>query len=697
MAAPRATLELELPEGCKHLLEGETLTLLVHALKPLEAPSLRLGNITLEKLPALPSNQTHSLRFRVPDYIGANRLELHDGGGCVSNRLEVVISPGMFDYDHFQQLREQHIPALVQAAGADDQSGAAYPGATASIEEEQILLNISQLLDFSERLLKLTRRIQRGAYSYLIEKQRKHMKSTIRGAVRWEKTALARAQKGVEYATVHVTDIRKRKWHTPSNLLLVKFHIELFTEAVFFRDEMDRRERERKAWAAIYGQEPDAASDEVREQLEKLDVVCQLHKQMLLGGKLKDLLGVARHIRKEAREINREAEQEIRRLKNRAYRELPPLWQEFLHDYRSYYEDTVLVETQRMADVYALWIVCEMANGLGLRAHSKSLREFRSPRKESVLRYDAPGAVREGWGDSIMGALFPEDEPAAPATGSGQPEIFLNYRGVNIYFECQYGLRQQPRQQDIYKVLAFMNNYRIPCGGIIYPGPQLRFSCDSRNRQVLAWIPFTWTEQAYDAAPRYFAFIVDRLAAIWQALDDGDADAVALAAEKRAWEYYEAIATPGAVLPRPVEPLVPLPDEPVEPPVIPSELIAEKQDAEDEELSSEEELEESAGEEAEERHAELEGALAGDAAVATGSAGEGDYATGSAGEGDYAVGSCGDGDSGADAEAEETEPEVEAEPEPEAPDEEESTRKPESRTISIQDLKKIVEQKETDD
>ena len=37
------------------------------------------------------------------------------------------------------------------------------------------------------------------------------MKSQIRGAVRWQKTALARAQKGTEYATAHVTDIRKKK------------------------------------------------------------------------------------------------------------------------------------------------------------------------------------------------------------------------------------------------------------------------------------------------------------------------------------------------------------------------------------------------------------------------------------------------------------------------------------------------------
>ncbi len=55
MAVPRATLELQLPEGREHLLEGETLIMLVHALKPLEEPVLRMGKIALEKLPKLSS------------------------------------------------------------------------------------------------------------------------------------------------------------------------------------------------------------------------------------------------------------------------------------------------------------------------------------------------------------------------------------------------------------------------------------------------------------------------------------------------------------------------------------------------------------------------------------------------------------------------------------------------------------------
>ena len=102
MAVPRATLELQLPEGREHLLEGETLIMLVHALKSLEEPVLRMGKIALEKLPKLNSNQTHSLRFQVPDYIGSNYLELYQSGECVSNRLDVNISPEMLDYEQFQ-------------------------------------------------------------------------------------------------------------------------------------------------------------------------------------------------------------------------------------------------------------------------------------------------------------------------------------------------------------------------------------------------------------------------------------------------------------------------------------------------------------------------------------------------------------------------------------------------------------------
>jgi len=627
MSLPDATIDLRLPEGhSENLTEGESVMLNVNAFKALDEVHIRVGSAKVDSLPPVRSNTTHSLQFVVPDYIGTNTISLHSkDGSSISNKLEVVIAPKMLDYESFKELRDVHIPDLVKNSGADDPPEDMYPGGTSSIEEEKILLNIEQLLEFSGKLLKVTNDIRKGAYTYKVEVQRKTMKSQIRGAVRWQKTALARAQKGTEYATAHVTDIRKRKWSTPTNILLVKFHMEVFIEAIFFRDEMDRREREKKAWSAIYGKEYKPPNDSVKEQLDKLDMACKFHKQVLGDGKLAELIPTAKATRKEQRLINREALIEAKTWsRNRSYRELPPLWKEFLDEYQSYYEETILVQTQKMTDIYALWILCEMASGLKLSAHAKSLREFRSKNKDVVLKYDAPEQVRQGWSDSIMGSLFGEsDAKTNPVQGSGRPEIFMNYKKINFYFEAKYNLTQTPRQEDVYKVLAYMNNYDVSCGGIIYPGPQLKITVDPKNKQVMAWIPFTWTEKAFEVAPNYFAFIADRMATIYSRIGDEDLEEFVSEVERTAFEFYEAIATPGAVAPEMPEFLY---NEEVE---LDLDELIETEDEEfpesDEELSPEEVLEELAEDASSEKRSKLaEDIESGN--VPVGQGGDGDYA-----------------------------------------------------------------------
>ena len=622
MSLPDATIELNLPqEHSVNLVEGESVMINVNAFKQLDGVHVRMGTAKVDELPFVRSNTTHSLQFTVPDYIGTNTICLHGkGGDSISNKLEVVIAPKMLDYEQFKSLRDEHIPDLVKNSGAEEPEEM-YPGATSSIEEEKIMLNIEKLLDFSERLLKLTKEIRKGAYTYKVEVERKTMKAQIRGAVRWQKTALARAQKGTEYATAHVTDIRKRKWSTPTNILLVKFHMEVFIEAIFFRDEMDRREREKKAWSAIYGKEYQALDEESKEMMDKLDLACRLHKQVLGDGKLAELIPVAKETRKEERLINREAIINAKTWsRNRSYRDLPPLWREFLDEYQSYYEETVLVQTQKMTDIYALWILCEIASGLKLRAHAKSLREFRSKNKDIVLKYDAPEQVRQGWSDSIMGSLFGDsDATANPVQGSGRPEIFMNYRGINFYFEAKYKLQQTPRQEDVYKVLAYMNNYDVPCGGIIYPGPQLKITVDRKNGQVMAWIPFTWTEKAFDIAPNYFAFIADRMATIYSRIEEDDLEKFVSEVERNAFEFYEAIATPGAVAPEMPEFLY---NEEIE---LDLDEIIDMEEEPEEELSSEELLEEISEEAADEKRRKLVSDIE-SGNIASGEGGNGDYA-----------------------------------------------------------------------
>ena len=75
--------------------------------------------------------------------------------------------------------------------------------------------------------------------------------------------------------------------------------------------------------------------------MDKLDLACKMHKQVLGDGKLAELIPIAKNTRKSQRLINREALIEAKTWsRNRSYRELPPLWRDFLDDYKSYYEET---------------------------------------------------------------------------------------------------------------------------------------------------------------------------------------------------------------------------------------------------------------------------------------------------------------------------------------------------------------------
>ena len=168
-----------------------------------------------------------------------------------------------------------------------------------------------------------------------------------------------------------------------------------------------------------------------------------------------------------------------------------------------------------------------------------------------------------------------------------------------------------------------MNNYDVSCGGIIYPGPQLKITVDPKNKQVMAWIPFTWTEKAFEVAPNYFAFIADRMATIYSRIGEEELEDFVAEVERTAFEFYDAIATPGAVAPEMPEFLY---NEEVE---LDLDELIETEDEEfaesEEDLSSEELLEEIADDGSSEKRMQLaEDIESGN--VAVGQGGDGDYA-----------------------------------------------------------------------
>ena len=526
---------------------------MINGFKRIEESELWLGELKLRKVPTVPPNTSIAVELAFPDYIGDNSLLLKDRfGRTISNALEVFVQPALMDYEQFEKLRDEHIPGLIQSAGAEDTAAQSYPGATPAIEEETINFNIALLLEFSKELLGVTRKVL-DLLSYRIETERKHLKGHLRGSIRWSKTAMVRAQKGVDYATVHISDIRKRRWNTPTNLMLVRFHMEVFMEAIFFRDEIDRREREKKAWATIYNTPYVGLDPQMKERMDTLGAVLKVHKEVLTNLKLKPLILEAKELRKESEVFRRKAPEEAGRVKNRAYRELIDLWNRFLDEYESYYEDVVQIHTRRMRDLYALWVATEIASALKLRASAKSLRQFHSPKRDIRLNYDAPGQVRQGWSDSILAMLFDEEgtevgagaESGRTGTGSsGGPELFLHYKGLEIYLEARYDLRQRPQPQDVYKVLAFMSNYKAPCGIILYPGPRLKLTYSREQGQVLAWIPFGPRSNIFDIARDYLKFAMENVADLYRFMEEGKPVAkLAELIEAAAAEFY---ATGGA-------------------------------------------------------------------------------------------------------------------------------------------------------
>ncbi|MDC0526743.1 hypothetical protein OAO35_02200 [Euryarchaeota archaeon] len=116
MSLPDATIELKLPEGHSvNLIEGESVMLNINAFRALEEIHIRMGTAKVDSLPPVRSNTTHSMQFIVPDYIGTNTISLHNkSGSSISNKLEVVVSPRMLDYEKFKELRDEHIPDLVK-------------------------------------------------------------------------------------------------------------------------------------------------------------------------------------------------------------------------------------------------------------------------------------------------------------------------------------------------------------------------------------------------------------------------------------------------------------------------------------------------------------------------------------------------------------------------------------------------------
>ncbi|MBN9388320.1 MAG: hypothetical protein J0I20_09735 [Chloroflexi bacterium] len=159
---------------------------------------------------------------------------------------------------------------------------------------------------------------------------------------------------------------------------------------------------------------------------------------------------------------------------NPAYARLVEVFEEYLRRYiRLPEEGGEATGIQPLSVIYEWWCACEIAATLGLTfAPGEQGRQsgiFRSGKTTLFYNQAAPG----GWYSSGRTQPARPDLRFEPDPASGRGRIFLD-----VKYRTAPGDLTRAHPEDMYRMLAYMNDFEVPTGVIIFPGtapePQLR-------------------------------------------------------------------------------------------------------------------------------------------------------------------------------------------------------------------------------
>ncbi len=474
--------------------------------------TLYLAEMAIETFDVIPKGAQILNEYELDDLVGKNRLSLKGEDGaeiCPSKNL--IVSPQYLLMNDFQEIKHNRIPALLSQINAENIIDMIYRGGsktmTAKIEE----YSVDRLLYYySEKLFYLTAKIA-ARMNYRSRNVRRNYKGMVKGKINWVKTIAFRSNKGADADVVFVCDQRKRTYNTTLNLILTRFHYEVFKEARFLKGELERREHEKGIWKKIYGYQEDMYDKKTLDFLNSLKEILAQHREFLVTPVIKDLIGEAIRFGKGDESVIRRGEMEARKSKNKHYMPLLELWKEFVRSYSSIFETTVFVDTQRMRDVYKLWCVCELANAMEMRSIGRTLREFKAVNKNAVLYFGKLLTLKHGW----ISENFSYDS----MTG---PEILLVNEGQEFFIEANYGAGEEVNKEDIYRILGYLNDYNIKIGVVLYPGSEFKIIWEKMSRHIVVRMPFRPVMDGgvfqHEANAAYLRFVLEAVARLKKAL-----------------------------------------------------------------------------------------------------------------------------------------------------------------------------------
>jgi hypothetical protein len=485
----------------------------------LENPSIWVGRARMWSFDRLEGNTTRDVTINVGDFVGDTVITMKDKNGEeICEPIKLVVEPRGLTSEEFNEIRHERIPSLLKKFGAENVHDVVYKGGYATYKIEVEDYAVSELLNhYSKELLDITKKIQERL-TYISKKEVKKYKSEIKGKIKWQRTMRLRFQKGLSHATAHVCERRKRSYLTPTNLLFLKFHYEVFTEGATMLTRLQQRETEKMRWKSIYKQGGRSEYDrKVIEILNDLRGVLRVHKFVLQRGRFRESLPHLRVIARDNPQLIRQAESEAVRAKNPAYGPLIELYKDFVDNYKSTFMTTVPIDTQRMGDFYRVWAMCEIADALELKSIGHTMREFKNRHETIYMYFQNLESLRHPWSEIVddtvlyMGSKVPDVDLSFIG-----PEMYVAYEGTDVFIDTIYGRYPGglPREK-IYQVLGYMNDFGFTVGVVLYPGFRFHIKSDLRNPaapKILIEAPLipqiSKTKQQSDKKADYLRYLV---------------------------------------------------------------------------------------------------------------------------------------------------------------------------------------------
>ncbi len=429
----------------------------------LEGVAVRVGGDKIRADLKLRPGASWSIPFKVDDLVGELRFSASDPTSENEATAALEVVPQKLSLSEVFYIKTERLPALLARLDAPNGFQLRYQDRA---DEPPKLFDFFSADYTAEKLRYFSQAFLQGGtgeailnrLDYLTLEQRSN-DLTIRGPVRWPVTIQNWLNRPAETGLRHEWTQSPKNFATLPNLLFVRFQLELARELV-------RLVR----FVELGG----PASPRLQKALPELRERAYNHRALTESPLLPspDLaLEWDRHDSSALSAMTVECERAA--AFNPAYTRLSALWGDFTSRYVSLPEDeTALARSglQPMSKIYELWATCEVAAALHLNFQTSQGAENQPLLSaESAVFTDPGGKTKLYYNKGLRGGWYSANRPGLP-----RPDLRLEVGQQQIFLDVKYrvGREDRARPDDMYKMLAYMNDFAIKTGGIIFPGQQ---------------------------------------------------------------------------------------------------------------------------------------------------------------------------------------------------------------------------------